>query len=84
MAGDENGDTLNPLGYFAKRAIGDRQNVRTAGSNFGVRTESHTRVINGRTYEFARQTWSNGRVELWVKPVGTTRGSHHHILGFTR
>ena len=64
--------------------MGERENVRTAGSNYGVRTESHTRVINGRTYEFARQTWRNGRVELWAKPVGTTHGNRHHILGFAR
>lgn len=64
--------------------MGERENVRMAGSNYGVHTESHTRVINGRTYQFARQTWRNGRVELWAKPVGTTRGSCHHILGFAR
>lgn len=64
--------------------MSERQNVRTSDSNFGVRIESHTRTINGRTYEFARQTWRNGRVELWARPVGTNRGSRHHILGFAR
>lgn len=63
---------------------GERENVRASGSNYGVRTESHTRMINGRTYEFARQTWRNGRVELWARPVGTKRGSFHHVTGFTK
>jgi hypothetical protein len=84
LAGDDDGNSVNPLTYLVKRMIGDRENTRTAGSNFGVRTESHTRIINGRTYEFARQTWRNGRVELWAGPVGTTRGSRHRILGFAR
>ncbi|MER8220866.1 hypothetical protein ABTZ58_09800 [Streptomyces sp. NPDC094143] len=64
--------------------MGERENVRNAGSNYGVHIESHTRVIGGRLYEFARQTWRDGRVELWAKPVGTTHGSRHHILGFSR
>lgn len=67
-----------------KMVIGDRESAKVRGSNYGVRTETHTRTINGRVYKFDRMTWRDGRVELWARPIGPTRGSRHHILGFNR
>jgi hypothetical protein len=65
--------------------IGNRMYVRQSASNFGFFSESHTREINGRTYEFMRRVWpKSGRVELWAKPVGTKRGSLHRIMGFVQ